>query len=387
MPPYLLIAGDFVKTGGMDRSNYALASYLAENGVQTHLVTHRTEPELARHPNVTVHRVPKLARSYVLAAPLLDRIGRVWARRITARGGKVVANGGNCILGDVNWVHYVHAAYRRETSSGVAHRIRLELANQFARTVEQQALRGARTIITNSNRTRDDLVRRLRIPRSRIHTIYYGTDPKLFRPASDDERVALRRELGWRDGTPMMVFVGAMEDRRKGFDTVFEAWKILCGDPRWDGDLAVIGIGSETSIWLERARRLRIERRVHFLGFRSDVPALLRACDAMIAPTRYEAYGLGIHEALCCGLPAFVSSDAGVAERYPTELRDLLLPDPEDVNALVQRLRTWRDNVYYWRERVLPFSRELRRYTWNDMSRDIVVVADSNADSKLRALA
>jgi glycosyltransferase involved in cell wall biosynthesis len=185
----------------------------------------------------------------------------------------------------------------------------------------------------------------------------------------------------------MMVFVGAMEDRRKGFDTVFEAWKILCGDPRWDGDLAVIGIGSETSIWLERARRLRIERRVHFLGFRSDVPALLRACDAMIAPTRYEAYGLGIHEALCCGLPAFVSSDAGVAERYPTELRDLLLPDPEDVNALVQRLRTWRDNVYYWRERVLPFSRELRRYTWNDMSRDIVVVAESNADSKLRALA
>lgn len=385
MTPYLLIAGDFVKTGGMDRSNYALASYLAENGVQTHLVTHRTEPELARHPNVIVHRVPKLARSYVLAAPLLDRIGRVWARRIAARGGKVVANGGNCLWGDVNWIHYVHAAYRRETSGGVAHRIRLRLANRIARTDEHRALQRSRMVITNSNRTRDDLVRRLRIPRSRIRTIYYGTDPTLFRPPSNDERVALRRELGWRDTTPMIVFVGAMGDRRKGFDTVFEACKILCGDPRWNGEVVVIGTGSETSMWLERSRRAGIERRIHFLGFRSDVPAMLRASDAMIAPTRYEAYGLGVHEALCCGLPAFVSSNAGVAERYPPELRDLLLPDPQDVNALVQRLRVWRDNVDYWRERVLPFSRELRRYTWNDMARDIVGLIETGVDHTIAA--
>ncbi|MDK2408772.1 glycosyltransferase [Aphanizomenon sp. PH219] len=54
---------------------------------------------------------------------------------------------------------------------------------------------------------------------------------------------------------------------------------------------------------------------INFLGFRADVPNLLRAADCLVAPTRYEAYDLGVHEALCCGLPAIVSADAGVDER------------------------------------------------------------------------
>jgi hypothetical protein len=39
MKPYLLVTGDFVKTGGMDRANYALAHYLARQGGEVHLVT------------------------------------------------------------------------------------------------------------------------------------------------------------------------------------------------------------------------------------------------------------------------------------------------------------------------------------------------------------
>lgn len=134
----------------------------------------------------------------------------------------------------------------------------------------------------------------------------------------------------------------------------------------------VIGCGAELPVWQRRASEAGIASRIHFLGFRSDVPDLLRGADCLVAPTRYEAYGLGVHEALCCGLPALVSATAGVAERYPSQLGDLLLPDPEDVGELVARLRRWREDTQRCRKMVSSVSEALRSYAWDDMVRSIL---------------
>jgi glycosyltransferase involved in cell wall biosynthesis len=98
-----------------------------------------------------------------------------------------------------------------------------------------------------------------------------------------------------------------------------------------------------------------------------------------VAPSRYEAYGLAAHEALCCGLPAFVSAKAGVAERYPSALRGLLLEDPESADALVARLLQWRNQTSNVRAEVLAFSESLRARSWDDMARDIVTLCDGSA--------
>src|SRR5690242_18813036 len=99
MQPFALISGDFVKTGGMDRANYALAAELARRGHPVHLVAHRVAPELLALPTVTAHQVPKVAGSYFLSSPLLDWAGRRWGRRLSGGGGRVVVNGGNCRFG------------------------------------------------------------------------------------------------------------------------------------------------------------------------------------------------------------------------------------------------------------------------------------------------
>ena len=120
-----------------------------------------------------------------------------------------------------------------------------------------------------------------------------------------------------------MLFIGALGDRRKGFDTLHKAWEMLTRRSATDPLLVVIGQGALLPEWQQRTRAAGLERSITYLGFRNDVPRLVRAADMLVAPTRYEAYGLGVHEALCCGLPAVVSADAGVAERYPAELADL----------------------------------------------------------------
>jgi glycosyltransferase involved in cell wall biosynthesis len=378
MNPYLLVNGNFVRTNGMDMPNLALAEYLASRGDEVHLVTHFAQPELATRPNVNVHHVRKVANSYLLSTPVLNAIGRHWAAKIFERDGHVVVNGGNCLWGDVNWVHYVHAAFRPSRAGRWLRGLKNGAAHKSFLKRERVALGQARIIITNSERTRRDVIEHLGVDERRIHTIYYGIDSEAFRPPTEIERAAARDAMGWMSDRPVVAFVGALGDRRKGFDTLFAAWKRLCAAGQWDTDLAVVGAGAELGAWKSRAAQAGLQDRIRFLGFRNDVPSVLAACDALVAPTRYEAYGQGVHEAICCGLPAIVSESAGVAERYPSELRDLLLADPESVDDLVMRLQNWRSNAEKYRTAIAAMSNQLRAHTWNDMAAQIVRLVESD---------
>jgi glycosyltransferase involved in cell wall biosynthesis len=141
---------------------------------------------------------------------------------------------------------------------------------------------------------------------------------------------------------------------------------------RFNPLLVVIGRGAMLPEWQRRAADEGLDESIMFLGFRDDVPRLVRAADLLVAPTRYEAYGLGVHEALCCGLPAIVSAEAGVAERYPQALASLLLRDVENVDGLAERVELCLDTHDALLERMQPFAATLRARTWDHMAHDIV---------------
>ncbi len=357
----------------MDRANYALADYLSRQNFETHLVAHRIAPELVSRVGMHGYCVPKPLNSYLLGEPLLARQGRTLARRLVPRDANILVNGGNCPWPGLNWVHYVHAAYHRQPArAGWAVRAQYAYDRWRALRMEARAMRQARLVIANSERTRTDLIAHAGVSSERIRVVYYGIDPARFFPAGEAERVALRRELGWPLAARVAIFIGALGDRRKGFDTLFNAWRQLPRDAGSNLQLMVVGEGRERQLWRQRLRSLGLETEVHLLGFREDVPRLLRAADLLLSPTRYEAYGLGVHEALCCGLPAIVTATAGVAEVFSDELRPLLLANPDDSALLAARLRLWLRDPRPWRSHALALSERLRRRTWDDMAAEIV---------------
>jgi glycosyltransferase involved in cell wall biosynthesis len=80
-------------------------------------------------------------------------------------------------------------------------------------------------------------------------------------------------------------------------------------------------------------------------------------------------------EALCCGLPAFVTRTAGIAERFEGDLADaLLIPDPDDAPALADRLRAWQARAESARPALEAFSGRLRGYTWDHMAGRIAAI-------------
>jgi glycosyltransferase involved in cell wall biosynthesis len=372
MIPWLLVAGDLTPLGGMDVANLALARHLAGRGDELHVVAHRVWDDLARLPGVSVHQVWRPFGRHLLGSPLLAREGqRVW-KTLQGRGGRAVANGGNCALADANWVHYLHTAFVPQAAASRSRRAKQALTHRRDVAAERRALRGARVVICNSERTRQQALESHRLDEARVHVVYYGTDAVRLVPVSAAVRQAARTSLGWPIDRPLAGFVGALGDRRKAFDTLFEAWRSLCRDPRWDADLVVVGTGVELPAWRDRAAAAGAAERIRFLGFRTDVPEVLSALDGLVHPARYEAYGLAVHEALCLGIPSMVSKSAGVAERYPSGLHDLLIDNPDDPQALAAHLRHWRANLERLREAVVPLSATLRSWTWDSMASEIV---------------
>ena len=374
MTPWLLASGDFVPLGGMDTANHALASFLARrsNG-PVHLVAHRVSPDLARLPQIHVHRVPRPFGVHSLGEPLLTTIATRHARAVRDSGGRVVANGGNLDGGDVTWVHYVHAAYEPSAVGAlngplVAARYRRYLA------AERRALTAARLVVCNSDRTVQDVVR-IGVDPRRVRRVYYGIDATRFNDRGEPGRAKMAID---RDPSiPLVLFAGALGDRRKGFDTLYAAWNTMCRTSQWDAHLLVAGAGAELGRWRALADRDGMSGRMTFLGYRSDMSNLMAAADLVVHPARYEAYGLAVHEAICSGVPAIVSSAAGIAERFPPEFRELLLDDCDSAAELCTRFRRWRAAADEFGRRTRAFGAQLRTRSWDDMSREIADTSTS----------
>jgi glycosyltransferase involved in cell wall biosynthesis len=372
---YAIITGDLTPWGGMDRPNYELAWYLAESrGAKVHLVSHRVAHPLSAHPNVIWHRVPRPFGRHAIGSPLLCRRGREVAGEVSRAGGTVVANGGNCLWDDVNWVHYVHNVPSVGRARGpFLHRQWARWNERRDRRRERRAVGGARLIIADSDLAKDRLIAGVSVDPGRVRTIYYGIDPEAFRPSDSAKRGDARRSLGLPLDRPLVAFIGALGyDRRKGFDVLFDAWCRCIAVRAWDAVLVVAGTGPELAYWRRRVSESGREDDIRMIGFTEAIPSLLAAADALVSPTRFEPYGQGVHEALCCGLPAFVTRCAGVSERYPAELHDLLLDDPPDASQLSSRLKEWHNDIDGYRRRIVLFAEQLRRRSWSDMATELV---------------
>ena len=73
-----------------------------------------------------------------------------------------------------------------------------------------------------------------------------------------------------------------------------------------------------TGVLLEKCQiqvsKLKLQDRVIFLGFRGDVPSLLKSCDIIVLSTFYEGLSLSSMEALACGKPFIGTNVPGLKE-------------------------------------------------------------------------
>ena len=170
-------------------------------------------------------------------------------------------------------------------------------------------------------------------------------DLDVFRP-SDSPRSGAGTRIDMDSGTKRVVGVGRLV-RRKGFDTLLDAWGLLGrGSTSVPGpELVLVGDGPERSSLERQVRRSRL-RRVTFTGAldRTGVLAQLHRADVFALPVRTrlagldpEGLGLAALEAFACGLPVVVGRSGGAPETVRPG-RTGYVVEPDDPYELATRL-------------------------------------------------
>ncbi len=191
-------------------------------------------------------------------------------------------------------------------------------------------------VIANSQASADALVAQGGTQK-KVRVVYNGLDPTPFDAVTQQEIDSIRTHLGL-DGVPVVGVFGRLAEW-KGQHIAIEAMTELPG-------VHLILVGDALFGEQAYAHRLRnltaslaLEDRVHFLGFRTDIPRLMRMVDVVLhTSTSPEPFGRVIVEGMLARQPVIATRAGGVSEILTDGETGIMVP-PGDPAALAGAVR------------------------------------------------
>ncbi len=312
--------------------NFELVRYCLSQGIQIHVISETLSAELV-DVGAIWHRIkPRVLKPELIhCIDFRPRAGKV-IDEISHDVDLVVANG--AVLWRphaLNICHFVHGAWLRSASHdsqvhGGPYGWYQGLYSRCNAGSERRVFGLAKCVVAVSAKVQGELLE-IGVPESKVKVVINGVDLEEFCPGIES-----RAALGLPPGSPLALFVGDIRTPRKNLETVLQSLRQI---PSLQ--LAVVG-ETRQSPFPEMANSLGLSHRVHFLGYRRDVPRLMRACDLFVFPSRYEACSLALLEALASGLPVVTAVTAGGSELITPDCGQVLA-DPDDCNALVSAIQ------------------------------------------------
>ena len=162
-----------------------------------------------------------------------------------------------------------------------------------------------------------------------------GVDTSRYDPAAvrDADVARVRAELGLAPGQPLVTMLAEFNPGKRHRDLV----AALARAERPDLVLALAGVGPLQDAVRAQAEALGVGDRVRLLGYRSDVPALLRASVALALPSEREGLPRSIMEGSCLERAVIATRVRGVTELVTPATG--LLVEVGDVDALAAALQ------------------------------------------------
>lgn len=133
---------------------------------------------------------------------------------------------------------------------------------------------------------------------TQLHVVHNGVPLQRFLEAPPSNEI-----LQTYSGKHMAIMVAGFRPQ-KDQDTLIRAFKLLPDDYH----LLLVGDGERHDEIVALVDSLGLQGRVHLLGWRTDIPELLKAADVVVLSSHYEGLSLACIEGMICGKP-FVASD------------------------------------------------------------------------------
>lgn len=167
---------------------------------------------------------------------------------------------------------------------------------------------------------------------SRLTTLDNGLDWQSFEVRARVPLAPLPETVG-----PVLVSVGRLMPH-KGHGIIIEAFEWVA--KRYpDAALWIAGDGPEMDALRQRAAVSPAATRIHLLGRREDVPAVLARADVFVNASAWEGMSNAVLEGMAAALPSVVAAAPGVTECHVDGVTGLVVPrTASDLAAAIARL-------------------------------------------------
>lgn len=198
------------------------------------------------------------------------------------------------------------------------------LLRRFLEACERASAPRADVLVAKADSIREAyLARGIGTP-EQFRTIYSGIDVDVFGRAAPADL----------PGRGVRILLAARLVEGKGIPVLFEAVEAMGEGPY---AVCVAGTGPIEESLQRDVRDRGLADRVHFLGFREDMPAVYAASDIFVLPSFREGLPRVVSESLAAGLPVVASRIAGIPEQVEDCVNGFLV-EPGDSTELACRL-------------------------------------------------
>jgi len=194
--------------------------------------------------------------------------------------------------------------------------------------IEYMGLKEADKVITNSNFSKQNIIKHYKIDPNKIEVVHWGIEeeePQQFEKATSKEKIVL--------------FLGRIT-LQKGPDYFIEvAKKVLAFEP--NTRFVIVGDGDMMPKVIDRAAELGITNKITFTGALQgdDVYRAFQSANLYVMPSVSEPFGLVALESLKNGTPVIISKQSGVSEVLNNALKVDFWDVDEMTNMIVNVLR------------------------------------------------
>jgi glycosyltransferase involved in cell wall biosynthesis len=188
--------------------------------------------------------------------------------------------------------------------------------------------------IANCYAVKDKMTQQGSLPDGKIEVIYNGLDLSIYQKSHNDK--VLRKELGVEDDVPLVGMIANFNFEIKGHRCFLEAAKGVMEKVR-DVEFLLVGDGPLRNQYKEMAQNIGIKEKVHFLGERPDVPAILSHLAVSVLSSTSEGFSNVILESMAAGRPVIATKIGGSPEIVVDGVTGYLVP-PGDSLAMAEAI-------------------------------------------------
>lgn len=185
-------------------------------------------------------------------------------------------------------------------------------------------------IIGVSDFVKQKLVEIMKVNPKKITVVHNGINMNKYHQSISppDDLLHMKKENTYTIG-----FIGRMEEFKRPDLFITLASEIM--KKRNDYFFIMVGDGSELGKYKQLVSYYGIGDNCKFLGFRRDIPNILKLFDALFFPSPGEAFGIVILEAMAMGVPVFALQGGAISEIISHRENSILL-DTTDPARIAQ---------------------------------------------------